>query len=89
MTRPTIAGLMGAFGAALAARDLHLERSALLSEQALASFTHTARPVTCNLCTNHCSLTVNSFDGGRLHLRQPLLPPPWAGEGGAARPDAL
>ena len=68
VTRPTIAGLMGAFGAALAARDLHLERSALLSEQALASFTHTARPVTCNLCTNHCSLTVNSFDGGRRFI---------------------
>ena len=68
VTRPTIAGLMGAFGAALAARDLHLERSALLSEQALASFTLTARPVTCNLCTNHCSLTVNSFDGGRRFI---------------------
>ena len=68
VTRPTIAGLMGAFGAALAARDLHLEKSSLLSEKALQSFTHTAKPVTCNLCTNHCSLTVNSFDGGRRFI---------------------
>ena len=68
VTRPTIAGLMGAFGAALAARDLHLEKSSLLSEKALQSFTHTAKPVTCNLCTNHCSLTVNSFDGGRKFI---------------------
>lgn len=65
VTRPTIAGIMGAFGAALAARDLHLEKSALLSKDALARFTHTAKPATCGLCTNHCSLTVNSFDGGR------------------------
>ena len=63
--RPTIAGMMGAFGAALAARDLHLEESTLLTAEALERFTHTARPATCGLCTNHCSLTVNAFDGGR------------------------
>ncbi len=68
VTRPTIAGIMGAFGAALAARDLKLEQSSLLGETALQSFTHTAKPVTCNLCTNHCSLTVNSFDGGRRFI---------------------
>ena len=68
VTRPTIAGLMGAFGAALAARDLGLERSALLDARALEAFTHAAKPVTCNLCTNHCSLTVNQFDGGRRFI---------------------
>lgn len=64
VVRPTIAGLMGAFGAALAARDMELERSSLLSETALHSFSHSAKPATCGLCTNHCSLTVNQFDGG-------------------------
>ncbi|HWS43797.1 MAG TPA: acyl-CoA dehydratase activase [Pseudoflavonifractor sp.] len=68
VTRPTIAGLMGAFGAALAARDAGLEASSLLSLDALQSFSHSARPVTCNLCTNHCSLTVNQFDGGRRFI---------------------
>ena len=68
VTRPTIAGIMGAFGAALAARNLHLERSALLSSQDLEKFTHTAKPATCGLCTNHCSLTVNTFDGGRRFI---------------------
>ncbi|MEG2988570.1 MAG: acyl-CoA dehydratase activase-related protein, partial [Oscillospiraceae bacterium] len=68
VTRPTIAGLMGAFGAALAARDLHLEQSSLLSESALQAFSHTSKPVTCGLCTNHCSLTVNQFDGGRKFI---------------------
>ena len=24
--------------------------------------------MTCNLCTNHCSLTVNTFDGGRRFI---------------------
>ncbi|MFR4757869.1 MAG: acyl-CoA dehydratase activase-related protein [Evtepia gabavorous] len=43
-------------------------KSALLSEEALQSFSHTAKPTTCNLCTNHCSLTVNTFDGGRRFI---------------------
>jgi len=66
--RPTIAGLMGAFGAALAARDLGLEQSTLLGPDTLQNFSHSAKPVTCNLCTNHCSLTVNQFDGGRRFI---------------------
>ena len=68
VTRPVIAGIMGAFGAALAARDLHLDKSALLGPQALETFTHTAKPATCGLCTNHCALTINTFDGGRRFI---------------------
>ena len=68
VTRPTISGIMGAFGAALAARDLHLEKSSVLTAQALEKFTHTAKPATCGLCTNHCALTVNTFDGGRRFI---------------------
>ena len=68
VTRPTIAGIMGAFGAALAARDLHLEKSGILNAKALEKFTHVAKPATCGLCTNHCSLTVNTFDGGRRFI---------------------
>ncbi len=68
VTRPTISGIMGAFGAALAARNLHLEKSTLLGPEALKDFVHTAKPVTCNLCTNHCALTVNTFDGGRRFI---------------------
>ena len=68
VVRPTIAGLMGAYGAALYAKDTGREISTVLTEQQLKEFTHTARPVTCNLCTNHCSLTVNTFDGGRRFI---------------------
>ena len=49
VTRPTIAGMMGAYGAALAAKDAGLTQSTLLSAEALASFTHEARPATCKL----------------------------------------
>ncbi len=68
VTRPTIAGIMGAFGAALAAKELALEKSAILSPEELKTFQHTAKPITCNGCTNHCSLTVNQFDGGRRFI---------------------
>ena len=68
VTRPTIAGLMGAFGAALAAKDLALEKSQILTHEELKTFQHTAKPITCNGCTNHCSLTINQFDGGRRFI---------------------
>ena len=66
--RPTIAGIMGAYGAALYAMYQGLQQSTILSAAELASFTHTAKPTTCKLCTNHCALTVNTFDGGRRFL---------------------
>lgn len=77
----------GAYGAALAAKDAGLTQSTLLSAEALASFTHEARPATCKLCTNHCSLTINRFDGGRKFISgNPLFPAPGPGEGGHSRP---
>ena len=68
VTRPVIAGLMGAYGAALTARDLGLDKSAILTEEQLQSFTHKSNPTTCKGCTNHCSLTINLFDGGRRFI---------------------
>jgi predicted nucleotide-binding protein (sugar kinase/HSP70/actin superfamily) len=68
VTRPTIAGLMGAYGAALYAADKQPAEPSLLSAEALERFTHTARPTTCSGCTNHCSLTINTFDGGRRFI---------------------
>ncbi len=68
VTRPTISGIMGAFGAALAAKELGLDKSGILSSDDLKSFSHSAKPVTCKGCTNHCSLTVNTFDKGRKFI---------------------
>jgi len=68
VTRPAISGLMGAYGAALHARDNRPEQSSLIRPEELAGFSHTSRSVRCGLCSNHCDLTVNTFSGGRRFL---------------------
>ena len=64
--RPAIAGLMGAYGAALYAMDL--QESSLISREKLENFVHTAKAATCQGCTNHCRLTVNSFGAGKKFI---------------------
>jgi predicted nucleotide-binding protein (sugar kinase/HSP70/actin superfamily) len=71
--RPEIAGLMGAFGAALIALERYQESdakkqpSSLLSKEALAAFTVNTLSNRCQGCTNQCLLTVHVFsDGARF-----------------------
>ena len=64
--RPAIAGLMGAFGAALYA--MKAEKSSIISANDLANFTHTSKSTVCHGCMNRCHLTVNSFSGGRRYI---------------------
>ena len=64
--RPDVAGLMGAYGAAL--HCMHLRDSALLSAQELAAFTHEATAAVCHGCTNACHLTINRFSGGARYV---------------------
>lgn len=76
--RPSIAHLMGAYGAALIAKRHSHGTSSLLDADQLENFTHTSKGIVCNGCTNHCSLTVNTFsDGERLiagnKCEKPLL----------------
>ncbi len=59
--RPSISGIMGAFGAALYARDNVMGKSALISADKLETFTHVSKPAECKLCQNRCHLTVNEF----------------------------
>ena len=61
VVRPDIAGLMGAYGAALYAQSRKREKSTILTEEQLAKFTHKISVVTCGLCSNHCRLTVNTL----------------------------
>ena len=65
--RPTIAGLMGAYGAALYAKDKSESdknyTSSILTPEELKDFVHTSRTMTCKGCTNNCLLTVNQFTG--------------------------
>ena len=67
--RPDIAGLMGAYGAALYGKAHTAEGhvSSLLGPEALEHFTQQVRNVQCQGCGNHCQLTINTFsDGKRL-----------------------
>ncbi len=67
--RPAIAGLMGAYGAALYAMEaVPAPRSALITPGGLADFVHTAKAAVCQGCANHCRLTVNSFGGGKKYI---------------------
>ena len=68
VTRPAIAGLMGAFGCALYARERGGEESTLISLEELEQFEHTSSAARCGLCGNHCTLTVNRFTGGRRFI---------------------
>ncbi len=68
VVRPNIAGLMGAYGAAIYAKDTANGISTLLDAEKLADFKHDVKVTTCGLCENHCRLTVNTFDGGRKFI---------------------
>ena len=75
VTRPAIAELMGAYGAALTSLDnasgrdaIRASESGILDKDALENFTHESKPVSCGGCTNNCSMTVNTFDGGRRFI---------------------
>lgn len=62
VVRPTISGLMGAFGAAQYA--MQFKKSDLLTAVELEAFTHKSTTTVCRACTNHCHLTINSFGEG-------------------------
>ena len=64
--RPAISGLMGAFGAALYAKEHEPAETATISEEKLRDFSYSTRSAKCGGCTAHCSLNVVIFpDGGR------------------------
>ena len=68
VTRPSVSGLMGAYGAALYAKEHSRGKSGILDAAALEHFTHEVRAITCNGCQNHCRLTVNSFANGAKYI---------------------
>ncbi len=70
VTRPSIAGLMGAYGAALLAKEAARphNHSTMLSSHALNTFTYSAKGAVCNKCENKCPLTVNIFGDGKKYI---------------------
>ena len=68
-TCPDISGIMGAFGAALLARQrYHGQPSTMLSLEDIAALTYTTATARCGGCSNNCMLTVNTFPGNRRHV---------------------
>lgn len=66
--RPSIAGLMGAYGAALYAKSQNIEKSTLIGREKIASFKHTSKAASCHGCTNNCQLTVNIFNDNERYI---------------------
>lgn len=63
--RPDIAGLMGAFGAALLARSSRATETAFLPPSELSGFTSQPANHRCQLCGNHCLITTQRFSNGQ------------------------
>ena len=68
--RPDIAGIMGAFGAALIARERYIdcEGTTMLSIDEIEALEYSTTMTKCKGCTNNCRLTINHFSGGRKFI---------------------
>ena len=68
--RPDIAGIMGAFGAGLIAKDKYTEgyQTTLVTREEMNALEVNSTMARCQGCTNHCLLTINHFSGGRRFI---------------------
>ena len=68
--RPDIAGIMGAFGAALIARERYSEgyETTMLPIEKINTLQYETSMAKCKGCTNNCRLTINKFTGGRQYI---------------------
>lgn len=66
--RPGIAGLMGAFGAALFAMENIGGESTTATAEELESFGYTSRGANCGKCTSNCNINVIGFSDGRRFI---------------------
>lgn len=67
--RPDIAGIMGAFGAALIAREHYEgEDTSMLTIDQINELKFDTTLARCKRCTNNCLLTINKFTGGRQYI---------------------
>ena len=68
--RPDIAGIMGAFGAALIARERYTKEyeTTMLPFDKILSLQFETSMAKCKGCTNNCRLTINKFSGGRQYI---------------------
>ena len=70
VVRPDIAGIMGAFGAAIIAKSKYnaLLQSSFIKEEELNSFSFDTSMERCGKCGNNCLLTINKFSDGRYFV---------------------
>jgi len=70
VVRPDIAGIMGAFGAAIIAQSQYdgKKESTFVSLEQLDTFSFDTSMERCGLCTNNCLLTINRFSDGRYFV---------------------
>ena len=66
--RPGIAGLMGAFGAALYAKEKSNGDSTILDAQSLEKFTYSSKAANCHGCTSNCNINIVTFADGRKFI---------------------
>ena len=68
--RPDIAGIMGAFGAAIIARERYVEGiiTHLLGKEELENFNYNTSIARCNNCSNKCLLTITKFEDGEKFI---------------------
>ncbi len=66
--RPGIAGLMGAFGAALYAKENVRGDSTTAELEELENFSYTSKSTNCRGCTSNCNINVISFGDGRKFI---------------------
>ena len=68
-TRPSVAGLMGAFGMALISKEKAKEEvSSILPLEELEDFHYKTIQTHCHQCTNNCALNVNIFPNGKRYI---------------------
>ncbi|WP_129596683.1 2-hydroxyacyl-CoA dehydratase [Anaerophilus nitritogenes] len=67
VVRPDIAGIMGAFGAALIAKEKYKSghKTTFVGEEELENFKVETSMKRCGLCGNNCLITINHFSDGR------------------------
>ena len=66
VVRPNIAGMMGAYGAALIAKERYEgAKSTLIQADELSKFATKTSSVRCKLCANNCLMTIHKFTDGR------------------------
>ena len=63
--RPGIAGLMGAFGAALYAKENISGASTTMGEEELKDFSYKSLSTNCRACTSNCNINIITFGDGR------------------------